>query len=1093
MIPLTHAQHRLWFISRDAVTDDAPTEGTPGDGLYTIATGLPLSGPLDTEALRGAVADTTDRHEALRTLFPDDRGTPRQHVLPAGAPETGAAFTLTPCAAGAQRDRAREAATRPFDLARETPLRIELFTDGADRHHLLLALHHIAGDGASLDLLIRDLAAAYAARRTGTSPDWPELPVQFPDYALWQRELLGDPADPDSRQARALARRAAALTGLPAELALPADRPHPAAPTHRGGTVSAALDPAAHALLAGLARDRRTTPFTVVQAAFAALLTRLGAGTDIPLGCPVDAREEEELQHLIGLFVDTVVVRADTSGDPGFAALLDRVHGAVLDARADAGLPFDVLVGHLAPPRAPGRHPLFQVAVAAQREDGPPAAFAGLRTGAPEPVRTGTAKFDLTLEVTEHHAPDGTPVGIGLTLEHALDLFDEDTARRLLHRLVRLAAAAAAAPDRPLSALPVLTEDEEEALRGDWRGAPAASDEATVHELFAEAAAAHPHRPAVRCAGQETTYGQLDARAARWADRLAAAGVRPGENVAVLMDRSTELVAACLGILRAGAAYLPLDARAPRSRTAGLAASASVGVLVTDTPAATGEAATTGEAPATEAADFGIPVTLRPEDPTTTAATAPAPAPRPPVHPDSLACLMFTSGSTGTPKGVAVPHRAVVALARDGHWRGGAHRRVLFRSPHAFDASTYELWVPLLTGGLVVVAPPGDLDLDDLARFVEEERVTGTFLTATLFNELADRHPERLTGLHEAMTGGEAASPAAVRRVREHCPGTTVTNAYGPTETTTFAALHPLRPGTPGPAGQVPIGRPLDGTGLHVLDAALAPVPPGVTGELYVSGRGLAQGYLGRPGATAERFLPCPDGPPGTRMYRTGDLARRLPGGEVEYLGRADRQLKLRGMRVEPGEVEEALLRHPAVGQAAVTLVTGPTGPALAAYAVPVDGADCAPPDLRAHLRDLLPPWTVPATVTVLDRMPVTANGKTDHAALPDPSAPAPAGGPAEGPRTATERAVCAVLEEVLGTAPVGLHDNFFDLGGHSLLASRVLAGVRAALGTPVPARRFLLAPTAAGLAAAVEEAAAEGARDTAPPVVRRRRGAART
>lgn len=378
---------------------------------------------------------------------------------------------------------------------------------------------------------------------------------------------------------------------------------------------------------------------------------------------------------------------------------------------------------------------------------------------------------------------------------------------------------------------------------------------------------------------------------------------------------------------------------------------------------------------------------------------------------------MYTSGSTGTPKGVAVSHREVVALATDGRWRGGAHERVLFRSPHAFDASTYELWVPLLNGGLVVVAPPGELDVDALARLMTEEKVTGTFLTATLFNVLADRCLPALGTLHEVMTGGEAASPSMVRRVREACPRTTVTNAYGPTETTTFAAAFAVGPGQEAPDGQVPIGRPLDGTQLHVLDERLGLVAPGVIGELYIAGAGLAQGYLGRAALTAERFVACPYGPPGARMYRTGDLARWNTDGQVEYLGRADRQVKIRGLRIEPGEIEHALAAHPAVGQAAVTVVDTAAGPALAGYAVPAEGTPAPDPrELREHLRARLPDYMVPATLTLLDAFPVTANGKTDLTALPAPG-PATAGtaGSHQEPRTDDERALCAIWEQVLG------------------------------------------------------------------------------
>ncbi|MFJ9737040.1 amino acid adenylation domain-containing protein [Streptomyces sp. NPDC101166] len=1067
MIPLSHAQRRLWFLCRD---------GDPG-GLHNIPVGLRLHGDLDRAALTAALTDVADRHEALRTVFPHQDGVPHQHVLDPG--------TVPPCAvtvvpADEHPRRALEAATPSFDLADEPPLRAHLFTDGAQEHYLLLVLHHIAGDGASLDVLLRDLAAAYTARLLGADPDWPELPVQYPDYALWRHDVLGDPDDPRSEHSRQLDHRARALAGLPEEHTLPTDRPRPAVASHRGAVVAAEAGAATHTRLAGLARDRRATVFMAVQAAFATLLTRLGAGTDLALGCPVDGREDEALEHLVGLFVDTVVVRADTSGDPAFTDVLDRVRDAALDAHAHRDVPFDALVERLNPLRSPGRHPLFQLAVAGRRDtDGAPV-LPGLRVRT-EPVRTATAKFDLTLEVDERHDPDdGRPAGIGLALEYAADLFDAATAQRLLDRLTLLLDAVVTDPAAPIAVHDLLMPEERAAVTDGWQGAPAVPHDTTVHALFAERVAAHPERTAAVCGDREASYGALDALSDRVAARLGALGVRPGATVAVLMDRSVELIAVCLGVLKAGAAYLPLDARAPRARSASVVSAAGVSVLVTD--------------PGADTAGLGVRHTLRLDDDLTVDGAGPHDVEprgagrtnRTHGRPDDLAYVMYTSGSTGTPKGVAVAHREVVALALDRRWRGGAHDRVLLRSPHAFDASTYELWVPLLNGGLVVVAPPGDLDVPGLARLIAEQSVTGTFLTATLFNELADRCPERLGTLREVMTGGEAASPAAVRRVREHCPDTTVTNAYGPTETTTFAVLFPLAPGQEIPAGQVPIGRPLDGTRLHVLDDRLAPVPPGVAGELYIAGAGLARGYLGRPGLTAERFTACPSGPPGTRMYRTGDLARWTADGRIEYLGRTDRQIKIRGLRIEPGEIESVLAGHPDVGRAAVTVVPTPAGPALAGYAVPAEGRRPDPAALREHLRTELPDWMVPLTVTVLDRFPVTPNGKIDLDALP---APGPATGerPYQAPRNDTERALAALWERMLGAERVGVHDDFFALGGHSLLATRLLAEMRSLLGATVTVRRFFAGPTVARLAEAATSAAATAPTDD-PPVVRRAR-----
>ncbi|MEU2514910.1 non-ribosomal peptide synthetase [Streptomyces syringium] len=1062
MIPLSHAQQRLWFLDRT------------GDGaLYNIPVGLRLRGTLDREALRIALADVSARHEALRTVYPDHDGRPHQLVLdPAQSPP---AWTVTHCPAGARQERVRAAARHTFDLATEPPLRADLLVHGDDDHYLLLVLHHIAGDGRSLELLVRDLATAYAARLTHTAPQWPELPVQYPDFALWQRDLLGDAGDPASLVSRQLSHWSKILAELPAELTLPTDRPRPALATHRGAVVHTALDARSHTALAGLARDRRATPFMAVQAAFAALLTRLGAGTDLPLGCPMDGRDDEALQDLVGFFVNTLVVRADTGGDPSFETLLDRVRDTALEAHAHQDVPFEALVEQLNPARSASRHPLFQVAVAAQSTGGADPRFPGLDLVI-EPVRTGTAKFDLTLEVDEHaDAATGAPTGIGLALEYATDLFDEDTARRMLDRLVHILRAVVRDPAAPIGRLDVLGPAERHDVLEGWQGPAAEPGAHTVHGLFAERVRAHPDRTAAVSGAREVTYGQLDERATRIAHRLTALGVRPGDAVAVLMERSVELIAACLGILKAGGAYVPLDARAPHARTAAVVADTGAAVLVTDA------------APDRQPA---VRHTLRLGD---DAEPLPAPAGAPAVtgHPDALAYVMYTSGSTGVPKGVAVPHREVTALALDRRWRGGAHERVLFRSPHAFDASTYEMWVPLLTGGLVVVAPPGELDVEELARLMADQRVTGTFLTAALFNVLADRCLPRLASLREVMTGGEAASPPMVRRVLAACPDTTVTNAYGPTETTTFAAAFAMRPGHEVAADQVPIGRPLDGTRAYVLDDRLTPVPPGVTGELYLAGSGLARGYLGRPALTAERFVACPFGPAGERMYRTGDRARWNAHGQVEYLGRADRQVKIRGFRIEPGEVEAALAAHPRVGQAAVTVVESGAGSgagrALAGYAVPADGQPAPTPgELRDHLARELPDYMVPAALLVLDRFPVTPNGKVDLRALPAPD-PVTAAGPHTPPETEGERALCEIWQRVLGRERVGTRENFFDLGGHSLLAAQLLSDIRSTLGAVVSVRQFFAGPTITELAVLLD-AGTTGTDDGEPPVVRRAR-----
>ncbi|MFG3194288.1 non-ribosomal peptide synthetase [Streptomyces omiyaensis] len=1046
MIPVSYAQQRLWLIDQI----EGPT------ALYNLPFAVRLRGPLDTAALRAATADVVARHEVLRTVFPVAGGVPVQRIL--SSREAEPAFETVDCAPGdypALRDRA---AARVFDLAAEPPLRVTVFSltppapapepgpDPLPEHVLLVVLHHIAGDGWSLGPFLRDLATAYAARLDGAAPDWEPLPVQYADYTLWQRELLGEESDPDSLMSRQLAYWRENLAGLPEELELPADRPRPPAPTGAAGAVPFAYGPELHAALADLARGHRTTLFSVLQAGLAALFTRLGAGTDIPLGTGVAGRSDEALHDLVGFFVNTLVLRADTSGDPSFAELLRRVRGSQLDAFAHQDVPFERLVEEVNPPRALGRHPLFQTLLVLQNHEEGTLGLPGL-TAEPEELGLRVAKFDLNIGVTERHAPDGAPAGLDASAEYAADLYDRATVTALLDRLGRLLGAAAADPDAPIGTLDILTPEEHARLDREWNATAAPLPDGSLPALFAAQAARTPDATALAHATGTVSYAELDTRANRLAHRLVAAGVGPESPVALLMERSVDLVVATLAVLKAGGCYVPLHASLPPERMAALLADTGAPVLLTDR------------------ADPGFPHTaavVRPGD----AEGAPGHAPDPPVHPDRLAYVMFTSGSTGTPKGVAVRHRDVVGLAADRRWRDGRHHRVLFHSPHAFDAATYELWAPLLSGGTVVVAPPGTLDADALHAVVTRHGVTAVFLTKALFDLVAEQAPETFRALATVLTGGEAASGTLMRRVLDHCPDLLLAHVYGPTEATTFATHHPLVPADlDGP--RPPIGGPLDNMRAHVLDARLAPVPPGVPGELYVAGAGLARGYWRRAALTAERFVADPY-VPGERMYRTGDLVRRRADGAVEFLGRVDGQVKLRGFRIEPGEIEAVLSRHPAVRQVIVVPREDRPGDVrLVGYCA---AADAGVPGLGAELREFaaatLPGYMVPSTVVVLPALPLNANGKVDRRALPAPDL----GPDTEGraPRDAREEALCALFGELLGIDDITIDDDFFALGGHSLLATRLIGRARTELGAELAIGDLFQAPTVAALAARI-------------------------
>ncbi|MFG3226583.1 amino acid adenylation domain-containing protein [Kitasatospora sp. NPDC048194] len=1032
-VPLSYAQERLWFLDKL----DGPT------GAYNIPLAVRLTGPLDTAALAAAVRDVLDRHESLRTVFAEADGLPSQLVLTAAeAEQAGARLESVRLPAGELAAALAAEAARPFALSARVPLRATLFVLGPQDHALALTVHHIVADGWSLGPLARDLTTAYRARAEGRSPDWRPLPVQYADHALWQRALLGAKDDPDSLAAVELAHWREALAGIPEELELPLDFPRPARAGHRGGEVRCELPAEAHARLAELARAGGASLFMAVQAGLAALLTRLGAGTDIPLGSPVAGRTDEAVRDLVGFFVNTLVLRTDTSGDPAFRDLLGRVRETDLTAFAHAELPFEHLVEELNPVRSTGRQPLFQVVLAFENAAEPLPAMPGL-TAEVIPLGTATAKFDLSFQVRERTGTDGGPAGLDILLEYREDLFTAATATRLARSLATLLASAARTPDAPLSALELLTAEERRVLLEEWSGPPAAAPATTLTALLESAAAGAPDRPALVVpdavpAGPGTLrldHGELNARANRLARLLLARRVGPGDLVALALPRSAQLVVALLAVLKSGAAYLPVDPRYPAGRIAHMLGDArpvqvltAEGVALPGLPE--GVVPLALDAPESVAELAGH----RDTDPDDAERTRP-------LTPRDTAYVIYTSGSTGRPKGVAVPHSGaanLVANLRALH--AGADARVLQFASFSFDATVWELAASLFAGGTLVLATDESrLSGEQLAALIAEHRVNHAILPPTVAAGLPDGAP--LPADLVLAVGGEACPPALLERLAGRV---VLRNAYGPTEASVCATWSdPLGPGD----GRPPIGRPLGGHRAYVLDAALAPAPVGVTGELYLAGAGLAHGYLGRPVTTAERFVADPYGPPGARMYRTGDLVRRRPDGALDYVGRVDHQVKLRGFRIELGEIEAALTRHPVVVQAAVRVRPSPTGvPLLVGYVVPVPGVAAVDvPVLRAFLGESLPAHMVPATLVTLPALPLTANGKLDVAALPEPgtAASGTAGGGAAGggraPRTPVEEAIAAVFGEVLGLERVDADGDFFALGGDSLRSVQVV------------------------------------------------------
>ncbi|MFJ9886917.1 amino acid adenylation domain-containing protein [Streptomyces sp. NPDC091287] len=1078
-LPLSPAQQRLWFLHR--LEGPSPT--------YNIPLVLNINGPVDRDALQLALYDLAERHETLRTVYPPTDNAPdgTAHGEGAGAsddlphqrilaPDDPAARPVLHLAEPGSD--LTEAVRHCFDLATEPPLRTVLFSESPDHHTLLLLLHHIAGDGASTTPLAQDLATAYTARTEGRAPDFTPLSGQYVDHAARLQRLLGTPSEPTPLAEAQLAHWRDTLAGLPDQLELPADRPRPPVATSAGDTVPFALDATAHEALRRLARAHGATVFMTVQAGLAALLTRHGCGTDIPIGTPVAGRDDDATAGLVGFFTNTVVLRTDTSGDPAFGDLLDRVRAATLAAYEHDALPFDHLVEALNPPRSLARHPLFQTMLAWQSLADGPVSLGPDTTARLTAVPSGTAKFDLTLNAGE--LPGG---GIGGFLEFRTDLFDRSTAQALADRLSRLLTAAAERPGTPVGLLPVLGEAEVHRAVVEANGVDHDRPvPLTLAEVYEVAARRHPDRTAVSCGKASLTYAELSSRARALARLLAGRGIGPGSIVALALPRSTDLVAGLLAVSLAGAAYLPMDPDYPADRLAYMLDDARPAALITD-------ASTAGLLPA-----HGLPLITVDE-----AAGLPdgplgqADRTRP-LSPGDPAYVIYTSGSTGRPKGVVVTqHNVTRLLTATEHWFSFGPDDVwtLFHS-YAFDFSVWELWGALLYGGRVVVVPYAtSRDPHAFLRLLADERVTVLNQTPSAFYQLAaaDREaPGHDLALRYVVFGGEALELGRLAdwytRHPENAP--TLVNMYGITETTVHVSYLALDRATAASAISSTIGVNIPDLRVYVLDDRLQPVPPGVTGEMYVAGEGVALGYLGRPDLTAGRFVADPFarlfGESGRRMYRSGDLARRRVDGTLEYFGRGDQQVKIRGFRIELGEIEAVLAAHPEVADVAVVVREDmPGDKRLVGYVVPAPGADPAPVALREHAAATLPVHMVPAAVVVLERLPLTGNGKLDRKVLPAPGAPVSAGGRA--PRTVREEQLCAVFAEVLGLPSAGVEDNFFDLGGHSLLAVRLAGRIRSAFGIEVSIGTVFQAPTPAALDAALDVSREEDPLDVLLPL----------
>jgi len=1044
--PLSFAQRRLWFLD----------QLHPGGVEYLVTTVLRLHGRLDPARLAAALSDLVRRHEVLRTRYlagPD--GDPVQVVDPA-RPVRLTVETVEP-----RRMIAEELGT-PLDLATGPVWRARLTQVADDEHVLVLVIHHIATDGFSTGVIAEELAAALRGQPR------PSLPLQYGDYASWQHgRAVGDGFD------RELAYWTDRLSGLnPTEL--PADRPRPAVRDTSGATLRFTMPRHVAEALGALARVHGATPAMALMAGFFALLARYTGGDDLAVGTPVSGRFGARLDALVGLFVNTVVVRVEVGDDPTYADLVRRVRDVTVDAYAHSELPYERVVEHLAPRRDLSRNPLFQIMFATREANGAARFTVPGLTATSEPVPGRTSKFDLTLELTY----DGSGGCTG-EIEYSTALFDPATVERLADHYLRLLAAAARRPDTRLSRLAMLAPAERRTLL--LTGADTGpADDRQLPELVAAQMARTPDALAVEQGDIRLTYRSLDARVERLARRLRAANVGRDDVVAVCLPRCPDLVVALLAVHRAGAAFQPLDPGQPADRLAWLVADTGARAVI-------GTAVTTGFL--ATGLQRAVVVVALDADHGVIDAVAGGTVDDLPVatDPDALAYVIHTSGSTGRPKGVAVPHRGIrnrVAWAVE-RFGFSATDRMLHKTPITFDAAVWEILAPLVSGGTVVLAPPqAERDPDLLVEVAARHGVTVLQAVPSLWRPLAEEPGlARCDGLRLLFSAGEPLPTALAHRLAERLPGALLVNTYGPTECSIDVTAWPVEPTPAEAAGShVPIGAPIHHTRAVVLDARGELVPVGVPGELHVGGAGLARGYLGRPGLTARQFVPDPYGPPGARLYRTGDVVRLLADGRLEFLGRNDDQVKIRGVRVEPGEAEAALLDHPDVSAAAVTARPGPDGTTrLVGHVVVAAGAAFEPRALREHLLARLPEPYVPAVFVRLDRLPLTSSGKVDRRALPEPGTARSDGVEAVAPRTPLEKIVAESWADVLELDEVGVLDDFFLLGGHSLLAAKVANRLRAALGVDVGVRTIFETTTVHALALRLADQLGGAAEEVAP------------
>jgi amino acid adenylation domain len=1044
-VRLSFSQERVWFLE----------QLQPGSPVHNIPSAFRLPGPLNVTALELSLNEMVRRHEVLRTTFHSSDGQPVQVIAPVLKVNLQR-IDLTHMPAQARELEtyrlATEEALRPFDLEQGPLLRTTLLRLAPMDHTLLLSLHHIIADGWSITIVWRELAALYEHYNSGRALVLPELPIQYADFAQWQRDYLrGEVLE------KHLAFWRKQLTGAPTVLALPTDRPRPIIQRYAGAVEWWSVSDQVAQGLKTLSEQEGATLFMTLLAAFKVLLHRYTGRADLVVGTPIANRARTELEGLIGFFVNMLVLRSDFSGNPGFRAALGRVREVTLAAYAHQDLPFEKLVEEQQPERDLGHNPLFQVMFVFQNV---PAMSQAAATPQPSsgsqaaaPAGNATAKFDLTLFALE------TERGLAGAVEYNTDLFEASTIQRLVGHFQNLLAAIVADPDRPLSELGLLSEAERRQILFDWNATGAEYPrDVCLHDLFVTHAAKTPHAVAIAGDSRQLTYAELDQRSTYLATLLVAAGVGPEVPVGVLTNRSIEGVVAALAILKAGGFYVPLEATHPKERLAAILADCKARVLVTE-----GQLAQELQVQLLKLDE--IEWALAEEQPTLSAIDVAA---------ENLACVLYTSGPGGKPTGVSLSHRAIVRTVFDEAIVNlGPEDRVAHLSEQSASAATFEIWGALLHGAqLALIAADPYLSPRLFAAEIASSRISVLFLKTAVFNYLVAEVPHAFRSIRDLYISGESADPTKVKQCLQQAPPIRLINTYGLSECSPLIACE-IVTGVIDGVTTIPIGRPVSNTRIHVLDKSFRPVPVGVVGELSAGGDGVGRDYFNEPALTAACFTPDPFGEPGARLCMTGDLGRYLPDGRIEFVGRKDRRTKIKGFRVDPQEVEEALAQHPKVSEAAVLVRQDLAGDKqLTAYLVAGKENEPTPSELRRFLRSKLPDYMLPAEFILISALPRTAAGQLDIAALPLPDTERP---PLEqtfvAPRTAVEKELGRIWSQVFGLAKVGIRDNFFHLGGHSLLATQVISRARDAFQIELAVRRLFESPTVEGLAKYIETA----------------------